>query len=183
VVASSWRLDRTAALVRVLERELARSGLALALFDDLLPSRASADPLSPFDTAVLAARLVAATDALADDSRLGALPVGCLGLGGAGDATVIAAAERRDIIDAVVLVDSLLIAASASLRDMMAPALLLLSRSCPADCAFLATSSQGNRRIRVSDVLASRVSGGLPARAVTRDARTWFVQHLGGPRD
>ena len=180
LVSSSWRLDRTAALVRLLERELAEAGLALALFDDLLPSRASADPLSRFDTAVLASRLIAATDALISDPRLGALPVGCLGLGGAGDAAVIAAAERRAAMSAVVLVDSRLIAASLSLREMKAPALLLLSRPTPEDCAFLVTAERSNRRVRVFDGPA-RVGGPLPVRSVVRDARVWLARHLSKP--
>jgi putative phosphoribosyl transferase len=177
MVCSSAPAAQTAALVARLEQEPEGPGLAVALFEDLLPGPCRADPLTPFDTNVMAARLVTAMEVVTGHRTLSNLPLGCLGIGGGTAAAVIAATERPADVAALVLLQGSLVPASASLPALLAPTLYLRPGSDEEDCGFLATGAGRKREIRgLPGGLAARSPAGVTL--ASRHARRWFERHL-----
>lgn len=84
---------------------LARAGLATLLFDLLTRSEEQRDIYTRehrFDIALLSRRLVEATDWIDTQPELRALPIGYFGASTGAAAAVVAAAERKDRVGAVV---------------------------------------------------------------------------------
>jgi pimeloyl-ACP methyl ester carboxylesterase len=180
VVASSLPLALDDNALTSIGRELTNAGLGVALFDDLLPRRAGkAESLTAFDTQLLASRLAVVADLFMRDPRFRAFRFGALGHGGAGSATIMAAAEHPSFWRALVLHDVPLVAASKQLPRLTAPALLLQSRAAEEDNAFLV--SRGSEAIRQFHTFGGRaVSDTARWRAVVRESRRWFARHLLG---
>jgi hypothetical protein len=176
VVCSTVGSQETATLIASIEQDVRGPGLAMALFDDLLPARSRSDPLSAFDVNVVAARLLAAVDVLATHPQLQQLCTGCLGLGGGAAAAVIAASERPGAVQALVLSGDL-VAASTSLPLLRTPSLYLRAAGERSDCGFVATRSRGTREVRWLPGGRARGTSASVAVAAAH-ARRWFERHL-----
>jgi pimeloyl-ACP methyl ester carboxylesterase len=108
---------------------LAGAGLATLqcplLTDDEMPVDAGPYRLR-FDVTRLVERLVGATDWLAAQPALGHLPVGYFGVGTSAAAALVAAAERPEVVQAVVSQSGRPDLAGAALRWVRAPTLFIV---------------------------------------------------------
>lgn len=110
---------------RAVAAHLRDAGLATLLFD-LLTETESLDRANVFDIPLLADRLVAATQWVADDADVGSLPVGYFGASTGAAAALVAAATLGDTIGAVVSRGGRPDLAGDALRAVRAPTLLLV---------------------------------------------------------
>jgi dienelactone hydrolase len=114
---------------RFVAQQLAASGLASLLIDLLTEEEERAERFTRhlrFDIGLLAGRLVAATDWLADDARTSALAVGYFGASTGGGAALVAAAERPNQVAAVVSRGGRPDLAGDALPRVRAPTLLIV---------------------------------------------------------
>ncbi|HEU4749188.1 MAG TPA: alpha/beta family hydrolase [Gemmatimonadaceae bacterium] len=114
---------------RFVARALRERLLGTLLLDLLSPEEEQLDGITRqhrFDIAMLADRLVAATDWLAKQSDTGGLAVGLFGASTGGGAALVAAAERPDRIGAVVSRGGRPDLADHALASVTAPTLLLV---------------------------------------------------------
>jgi hypothetical protein len=181
VVTSSARLD-SHALVANVANDLFEAGLGVALFDDLLSQTPrQSDPLTVFDTQILASRIGVVTDLLERDPRFRDFRFGLLGLGGAGAAAIISATERPRFADALVLYDAPLVAASDHLPVLASPSLLVLPATKEEDSGFLV--SRPPAAVRELMVLPGRAAlGAARLKAIAAEAGRWFLRHLAPAR-
>lgn len=108
---------------------LHEAGLATLLFDLLTEAEDAIDARTAhlrFDIPLLASRLVAATDWARQDRDTRSLDLGYLGASTGAAAALVAAAERPDVVHAVVSRGGRPDLAEASLGDVQAPTLLLV---------------------------------------------------------
>ncbi|HEY7780158.1 MAG TPA: dienelactone hydrolase family protein [Ktedonobacterales bacterium] len=107
---------------------LHQGGLATLLLDLLTPAEAAEDARTRrarFDIGLLAARLVAATDWLGERPATRHFRVGYFGASTGGGAALVAAAERADVVGAVVSRGGRPDLAGAALACVRAPTLLI----------------------------------------------------------
>jgi putative phosphoribosyl transferase len=105
------------------------AGLATLLFDLLTQEEEAIDQHTAhlrFDIPLLAHRLVGVTDWLAEEPRTSGLPVGYFGASTGGGAALVAAAQRADVIGAVVSRGGRPDLAERSLNAVRAPTLLIV---------------------------------------------------------
>jgi putative phosphoribosyl transferase len=177
VIASSLPVELDDRPLAKIGRSLIEAGFGVALFEDLLPRRLEkADPLTVFDTQLLASSLAVVADLLGGDQRFARFRFGALGHGSAGTAAIIAAAEQPRFWNALVLYDAPLVPASTQLPQLIAPSLLLQSRAVDQENAFLV--SRGSDAIRQLRILTG--SAAVRWRAVADESRRWFGRHLVG---
>lgn len=108
---------------------LGRAGFATLLLDLLTPEEETADRASGrfrFDIELLAGRLLAAADWLAEEQRTAGLPVGLFGASTGAGAALLAVAERPQAAAAVVSRSGRPDLAGAVLGRVLAPTLLVV---------------------------------------------------------
>ena len=163
---------------------LRQEGLATLLLDLLTTREESVDELTRehrFDIALLAERLVAASDWVAHDSRTRQLPIGYFGASTGAAAALAAAATRPDLVAAVVSRGGRPDLAGAALPYVQAPTLLIVGGrdDIVIDLNRLAME-QLRARTHVEIVPGAthlfEEPGALDR--VARLAADWFVQHL-----
>jgi dienelactone hydrolase len=163
---------------------LREAGLATLLMDLLTLEEESVDARTAhlrFDIALLADRLVAATDWLAFGPRTDRLPLGYFGASTGAGAALVAAAERPDLVRAVVSRGGRPDLADAALGRVEAPTLLIVGGD---DHPVIGMNREAMARMRAPVKLeivpgASHLfeePGTLDAAAEL--ARDWFVRHL-----
>jgi dienelactone hydrolase len=114
---------------RFVADELREAGLATLLFDLLTVDEEAADRFSGhlrFDIALLAERLVGATDWLAEQPATRDVPIGYFGASTGGGAALVAAVERPDVVGAVVSRGGRPDLAASVLDRVRAPTLLIV---------------------------------------------------------
>lgn len=159
---------------------LVRAGLATLLFD-LLTEREAADRANVFDIALLSGRVVDAVDWVRAEPRLAGLGVGLFGASTGAAAALVAAADRRDDIGAVVSRGGRPDLAGAALDRVAAPTLLIVGG---ADEGVIDLNRAAHDRLRCEKRLAI-VPGAThlfeepgTLEAVMGLAADWFTAHL-----
>ena len=169
---------------RHVARLLNEAGLATVLADLLTRDEEALDERTHrlrFDIALLAGRLVAATDWLRGAAQTGHLPLGCFGASTGAAAALIAAAERRDAIRAVVSRGGRPDLAGTALAQVRAPTLLVVGGN---DGAVIELNRQALAQMGCEKKLlivpgATHLfeePGALDSVAAL--AREWFLRHL-----
>ena len=108
---------------------LHESGLATLLMDLLTANEEETDEITReyrFNITMLAERLIQAAEWLAEQPATGALDIGCFGASTGGGAALVAAAERPELIRAVVSRGGRPDLAGAALPRVTAPTLLIV---------------------------------------------------------
>ncbi len=165
---------------RYVAEVLNKAGLATLLFDLLTPDEES-DRANVFDIGLLAGRLVDVTDWLSGQPDTAALPVGYFGASTGAGAALVAAADPRVKVGAVVSRGGRPDLAGRFLRDLHAPTLLIVGGR---DDVVLELNRQAQAAIPGQCELivvpgATHLfeePGTLEQVAVL--ARNWFVDHL-----
>jgi dienelactone hydrolase len=119
---------------RVIADRLADAGLATLLLDLLSAEEQAHDARTHslrFDVALLGRRVIAALDWLAGEPTLTGLPAGCFGASTGAAAALVAAAERRDRVRAVVSRGGRPDLAGSRLESVTAPTLLIVGGADP----------------------------------------------------
>ncbi len=176
--------SRHSARNKFVAQELQRAGLATLLLDLLTVGEETIDARTRhlrFDIAMLAARLVDATDWLAAAPATADLPIGYFGASTGGGAALVAAAERPDAVGAVVSRGGRPDLAGTALQWVRAPTLLIVGSE---DIPVIAMNQDAMARMTCEVTLevvvgASHLfeeSGTLET--VAELARDWFLQHL-----
>lgn len=114
---------------RSVAQALSEAGLATLLIDLLTPEEDAADQLTRelrFDIALLARRMTAVVDELARNERLRTLRIGLFGASTGAAAALIAAADRPDLVRAVVSRGGRPDLADRALERVRAPTLLIV---------------------------------------------------------
>ncbi|MGD0452249.1 MAG: phosphoribosyltransferase family protein [Solirubrobacteraceae bacterium] len=166
---------------RQVARALNEAGFATLLLDLLTP-REELDRANVFDVALLAQRLVAATHWLRRQPETAQLALGYFGASTGSAAALLAAAELRAGVSAVVSRGGRPDLAQERLAEVVAPVLLIVGG---ADEAVLALNREAQRRLRCESELVVvpgathlfEEPGALDRVAV--HAIDWFTRHLG----
>jgi putative phosphoribosyl transferase len=163
---------------------LRSGGLATLLMDLLTPQEEAIDQRDAslrFDIGLLAGRLTHATDWLAAYQDTNQLAVGCFGASTGGGAALVAAAERPELIRAVVSRGGRPDLAGAALARVRAPTLLIVGGD---DAEVLALNRAALAQLHCEKRLETvpgathlfEEPGTLDAVALL--ARDWFAEHL-----
>lgn len=163
---------------------LQRNGLATLLLDLLTPEEEDVDLQTRhlrFDIELLAQRLVAATDWLAHNPETQRLPIGYFGASTGGGAALVAAAQRPDLVVAVVSRGGRPDLAGPALPTVRAPTLLIVGGN---DVPVIGMNEYAMARMRAEvqlEIIAGATHlfeepGALDE--VARLAVQWFVRHL-----
>jgi len=176
--------SRHSARNRAVARVLQQSRFATLLMDLLTPTEERLDEHTRhlrFDIALLADRLVIATDWVSAQPALAGLPVGYFGASTGGGAALVAAAERPDRVRAVVSRGSRPDLAGAALAQVRAPTLLLVGGH---DEEVLALNERA--RVQMPGLVELTVVPGAThlfeepgtLEQVAHLAAAWFLTHL-----
>jgi len=166
---------------RQVARALNEAGFATLLLDLLTP-REELDRANVFDVALLARRLIAATHWLRRQPETAQLALGYFGASTGSAAALLAAAELRTGVCAVVSRGGRPDLAQERLAEVVAPVLLIVGG---ADEAVRELNRQARRRLRCESELVIvpgathlfEEPGALDS--VARHAIDWFTRHLG----
>jgi dienelactone hydrolase len=169
---------------RHVARMLNEAGLATLLIDLLTPDEEVIDARTAhlrFDIDLLAERLVAATDWLTQYPDTQNLPIGYFGASTGAAAALVAAAERPDVVRAVVSRGGRPDLAGAALMRVRAPTLLIVGGN---DVQVIELNRAALARLRCEKQLVIvptathlfEEPGALDE--VARLAREWFHRHL-----
>ncbi|HEX6535277.1 MAG TPA: dienelactone hydrolase family protein [Gemmatimonadaceae bacterium] len=171
---------------RFVARVLRDAGLATLLLDLLTPEEEAVDARTRhlrFDIALLADRLVAATDWASQQPTIGALRVGYFGASTGGGAALVAAALRPERVDAVVSRGGRPDLAGDALPMVRAPTLLIVGG---ADEPVIELNERAMARMRRAEVRLEIVPGAThlfeepgALEDVARLARDWLGRHIG----
>jgi dienelactone hydrolase len=169
---------------RLVAGALRRAGLATLLLDLLTPAEEERDRVSAelrFDVALLAERLIAATDLLLAEPATAGLPLGLFGASTGAGAALIAAAERPETVAAVVSRGGRPDLAGDYLAQVRAPTLLIVGGR---DQLVLELNRQALARLAAPSRLEV-VPGAThlfeepgALEQVARLAAAWFTEHL-----
>jgi dienelactone hydrolase len=169
---------------RYVAATLQESGLATLLLDLLTPEEEAVDLRTRhlrFDIELLAQRLVSTTDWLARERDTRNLPIGYFGASTGGGAALVAAAQRPDVVRAVVSRGGHPDLAGDALEHVRAPTLLIVGGD---DVPVIEMNEGAMTRMRTA-VRLEIVAGAThlfeePGKLeeVARLARDWFVQYL-----
>jgi dienelactone hydrolase len=169
---------------RYVARALQRAGLATLLIDLLTPEEEEADLRSGhlrFDVGLLAGRLAAATDWLAENPDTGDLRIGYFGASTGAGAALVAAAERPQEVGAVVSRGGRPDLAGDALPRVRAPTLLIVGGN---DAPVIGMNEEAFARLRADKELEI-VAGAThlfeepgALEEVARLAAAWFARHL-----
>lgn len=167
---------------------LQHSGLATLLLDLLTPEEEAIDLRTRhlrFDIELLAQRLVSTTDWLARERDTTHLPIGYFGASTGGGAALVAAAQRPDVVHAVVSRGGRPDLAGDALQHVRAPTLLIVGGD---DVPVIEMNKDARARMR-SEVRLEIVEGAThlfeepgTLEEVARLARDWFVHYLAPAR-
>ena len=172
---------------RLVASRLQEAGLATLLLDLLTLEEEAVGRQTAhlrFDIPFLARRLLAATDWAHGQSGLGELPIGYFGASTGGAAALIAAAERSELVRAVVSRGGRPDLAGAALHRVGAATLLVVGG---ADVDVLELNETALARLRCEKELrvvpgASHLFSEPGAlEEVAGHAAAWFRRHLGSP--
>jgi pimeloyl-ACP methyl ester carboxylesterase len=173
---------------RHVARALEERGLATLLLDLLTAEEEQEDAMDAhrrFDIALLSRRLAAATDWVTQQELLRRLPIGYFGASTGAAAALIAAAERPEIVRAVVSRGGRPDLARAVLAAVQAPTLLIVGESDPEvlrlnQAALARLGALGHLVVVPGATHLFEEPGALDQ--VARVAGEWFVKYLkGGP--
>lgn len=176
--------SRTSPRNRSVARELQRAGLVTLLFDLLTPMEARQDALTGhlrFDLSLLSRRMVAVTDLVAGPDVEDGLPIGLFGASTGAAAALIAAAERPDLVKAVVSRGGRPDLAHARLGDVQAPTLLIVGGL---DAEVIAMNRRAfeamtcERALEIVPGATHLFEEPGTLERVAELARDWFVTHL-----
>jgi putative phosphoribosyl transferase len=169
---------------RLVAGALRRVGLATLLLDLLTPAEEERDRVTAelrFDVALLAERLIAATDLLLAEPATAGLPSGLFGASTGAGAALIAAAERPETVAAVVSRGGRPDLAGDHLGRVRAPTLLIVGGQ---DQLVLELNRQAQARLAAPSRLEV-VPGAThlfeepgALEQVARLAAAWFTEHL-----
>jgi len=169
---------------RFVAAELQQAGLGTLLIDLLSAEEERVDARTGelrFDIGLLARRVVAATDWLAKQAAATGLPIGCFGASTGAAAALVAAAERPDVVAAVVSRGGRPDLAGDALGRVRAPTLLIVGGN---DEVVLDLNRQAQATLRAETKLEI-VPGAThlfpePGKLerVAELARDWFTRHL-----
>lgn len=164
---------------------LRAAGLATLLMDLLTPEEEAEDRYTGqfrFDVGLLAERLVAATDWLAQQPQTTGWPIGYFGASTGAGAALVAAAQRPDAVGAVVSRGGRPDLAGAALASVVAPTLLIVGGR---DEPVIALNRQALGRLGAEEKKLVIVPGAThlfeepgALEEVARLARDWFTKHL-----
>jgi len=171
---------------RFVAEGLQEGGLATLLMDLLSDEEERVDVVDRrhrFDIDLLAGRLEAAMDGLADDAEVGSLPLGLFGASTGAAAALVAAARRQDEVQAVVSRGGRPDLAGDALESVRCATLLIVGGE---DRPVIGMNEEAARRMPVDAELriVPRAThlfeepGALEQ--VVEHARDWFVHHLAG---
>ncbi len=169
---------------RHVARLLNDGGFATLLFDLLTTEEEAVDTRTAhlrFDIALLAQRLVGATDWATREPSTSGLPIGYFGASTGGGAALVAAAERPEVVRAVVSRGGRPDLAGDALPLVKAPTLLIVGER---DVPVIAMNRDARARMRaVSDLAIIPGATHLfeePGKLdeVAKIARDWFARHL-----
>jgi pimeloyl-ACP methyl ester carboxylesterase len=163
-------------------------GLATLLADLLTPAEETIDRVTAelrFDIPLLGRRLIALVDWTRRHADVGGLPLGLFGASTGAAAALVAAAARRDVVDAVVCRGGRPDLARESLAHVAAPTLLIVGSL---DTEVIELNEWAKARMRCSvaiDIIPG--AGHLFEEPGTLDqvaarASRWFLAHLDGTR-
>ncbi|MEV0329657.1 dienelactone hydrolase family protein [Micromonospora echinospora] len=177
---SSRRSPRNVAVAHTLNDR----ALATVLVDLLTPEEERVDERTAelrFDIDLLAGRLVGIVDWLAADPALGRLPIGLFGASTGAAGALVAAAERPDLVRAVVSRGGRPDLAGAALSRVRAPSLLLVGGRDEQvlalnESALSTLDGVGELRVVPGATHLFEEPGTLEA--VADHAGTWFTTHL-----
>lgn len=174
---------------RFVAAELRQARLATLLIDLLSGEEEALDARTAelrFDIGLLAGRLVAATDWLAAHESTSRLPVGYFGASTGAAAALVAAAERQDLVGAVVSRGGRPDLAGEALGRVRAPTLLIVGGE---DHAVIQLNRDALAQLRVEKALAI-VPGAThlfeepgALERVADLARDWLARHLAAAED
>jgi putative phosphoribosyl transferase len=169
---------------RYVARVLREAGLGTLLMDLLTREEEALDSFTGqlrFDIDLLAARLVAATDWLQRAPETRGLPVGYFGASTGGGAARVAAAQRPDVVAAIVSRGGRPDLAGRALPAVRAPTLLLVGGD---DEPVIGMNEEAMEQMRAR-VKLSIIPGAThlfeepgTLEQVAQQAAEWFVQHL-----
>ncbi|MDP8952358.1 MAG: dienelactone hydrolase family protein [Actinomycetota bacterium] len=172
---------------RYVAQSLREAGLATLLIDLLTPEEEAVDLRTRhlrFDIGLLAERLVCATDWLTQDPRTQGVRIGYFGASTGAGAALVAAAERPEVVGAVVSRGGRPDLAGNNLPRVRAPTLLIVGGS---DVPVIGMNQEALARLRVEKRLEI-VPGAThlfeepgALEEVARLAAGWFVGHLEPP--
>jgi dienelactone hydrolase len=172
---------------RAVARELREGGLGTLLLDLLTPNEEAIDAVTArlrFDIGLLARRLVAATDWLHAQPETSALVAGYFGASTGGGAALVAAAERPELVRAVVSRGGRPDLAGAALPHVRCPVLLIVGGN---DEPVIELNEQAMAALRTVKQLVI-VPGAThlfeepgALEEVARLARDWFTRYLREP--
>ena len=164
---------------------LQSAGFATVLLDLLTPSEEEVDERTRhlrFDIELLARRLVGATDWLRDAPGTRHLPIGCFGASTGAAAALVAAAERPELVRAVVSRGGRPDLAGEALGRVQAPTLLIVGGL---DLPVIGMNEEAARRMDRAEVRLRMVGGAThlfeepgTLEQVAILARDWFQQKL-----
>ena len=160
------------------------AGLGTLLFDLLTEDEALVDARTRehrFDIPLLGGRLVAATDWLRHQEATGMLPIGYFGASTGAAAALVAAADRPDVVSAVVSRGGRPDLAGEALERVLAPTLLIVGGL---DTPVIGMNQSAQERLRSETELVI-VEGAThlfeepgTMDEVTRHAEEWFRHYL-----
>ena len=169
---------------RYVAGELQRTGLATVLADLLAPEEEQIDAHTGhlrFDIGLLARRVVALTDWVSNHQRTTGLPVGLFGASTGAAAALVAAAERRDTVAAVVSRGGRPDLAGDHLGAVRQPTLLIVGGR---DELVIELNRRamdrlaGETRLEIVPGATHLFEEPGALEHVARLARDWFVRHL-----
>jgi dienelactone hydrolase len=173
---------------RFVARALGHAGLATLLLDLLTPEEESVDARTGhlrFDIGLLAERLVSATDWIRKNAWTRQFPVGYFGASTGAGAALVAAAERPDVVSAVVSRGGRPDLAGPALPAVKAPTLLIVGGR---DVPVIGLNRQAFDQLGPREKELIFVPGAShlfeepgALEEVARLAAAWFTRHLNLP--
>ncbi len=168
---------------------LNNANLATLLFDLLTPGEQQADEQSGhlrFDIGLLARRLIGVVDWLGQSKAVLGLSIGLFGASTGAAATLVAAAERPDVVRAIVSRGGRPDLAGEALRAVKAPTLLIVGGK---DAVVIDLNREASRslsapcRLEIVTEASHLFQEPGTLEEVARLARDWFQQHLPKPTE
>jgi len=178
--------NRLSARNQLVAQTLARSGLSTLLFDMLTPSEAAIDRQTQhlrFDIGLLALRLTAAIDWLANNPSTSGLRTGLYGASTGAAAAIVAAVARPNRISAIVSRGGRVDLAGQALSQVRAPTLLIVGGHDEAVMRLNRDAFGMMRTLKAMEVIPGATHLFEEPGAMERVAtltRDWFVQYLAG---
>jgi putative phosphoribosyl transferase len=170
---------------RFVAQTLNEGGLATLLVDLLTPDEETLDQYTRqhrFDIGLLANRLIGISDWLQDNPATQALKVGCFGASTGAAAALITAAERPELVKAVVSRGGRPDLAGPALHRVKAPTLLIVGGN---DEPVIALNLQalkalpGEKKLEIIPGATHLFEEPGALEKVARLARQWFHDHFG----